>query len=178
MPKQAEWTPAKYWRYVDPKKRVGRWWDDRGTVISEWTQDARGEVHGVMRHYHPNGELAAEVPYVHGEIRGTEIQYAPTRGKPNRFYSGASDKVRRIERVWRSRSGIESIESTKFFDANGTSCDAHGRPLAAKRASQKSVAALAKQFRRKPKRRSSKRSTAVGAGSPRCSQRDTARISA
>jgi len=148
VPMPAEWTPAKHWRYVDPKTRLGRWWDDRGRVTCEWTEDARGQVHGVMRHYHPNGELAAEVPHVHGDIRGTEIQYAPTRGKPNSFYSGQTDTVRRIERVWRSR---RSIASTTFFDAGGTPCDSQGRRLGAKRASQKSAKAITKQFSRKPK---------------------------
>lgn len=146
VPKQAEWTPAKYWRHVDPTTRVGRWWDDRGRVICDWTEDARGAPHGVMRHYHPSGELAAEVPHVHGDIRGVEVQYAPTRGKPNRFYSGKSERVRRIERVWLSR---RSIESTKFFDADGRPCDALGRPLGAGAAARKSVEAIAKQFTRK-----------------------------
>ena len=76
VPQAAEWTPAKYWRHVEPATRVGRWWDDRGSVICEWTEDADGKVHGMMRHYHSNGELAAEVPHVHGEHEVRAIAFA------------------------------------------------------------------------------------------------------
>ncbi|HEY1815464.1 MAG TPA: SMI1/KNR4 family protein [Kofleriaceae bacterium] len=143
VPKQAEWTPASYWWHVDPKTRVGRRWDDRGRVICDWTEDAHGKPHGVMRDYHRSGAVAAETPYVHGDIRGTEIEYAPTRGN-----SGESEKVRRLERVWLNS---RSIATTKFFDVDGRLCDVRGRPLGAKRAAQKSAKAITKQFPRKPK---------------------------
>ena len=58
-----------------------RWWRGDGTLACESSFDDAGELHGVSKRWHPNGEVSLVAPYVHGKLHGKQIATRPSRGE-------------------------------------------------------------------------------------------------
>lgn len=107
VPVEAEFVPAdNEWVLGRRKgnKHVGEvvWWRPDGTLVCRSTFDDAGELHGVCRRFHPDGSIALESRYVHGNRWGkTWHTRSKAGGSPEDVHMAAlPDAVHRIEMVY------------------------------------------------------------------------------
>src|SRR5262245_16900483 len=56
------------------------WWRADGTLVCKSTFDDAGQLHGIARRWHPNGELSLVAPYIRGKLHGKQIATRPSAG--------------------------------------------------------------------------------------------------
>lgn len=105
-------------RRGDLKVGPWRWWRPDESLVCESTFDERGELHGVCRRWHPNGELSLVAPYVHGKLHGKQIATRPSEGdSPEMRELLALDDVFRLETLY--VDGVAQKGMTTLYGREG-----------------------------------------------------------
>jgi hypothetical protein len=137
-PDDAIWNEAdREWELGETRggRKIGawRWWREDGTLACESSFDDDGELHGVARRFHPNGEVSLIAPYVNGKLHGKQIATRPSEGdSPEMRELLTFEDVYRLETLY--VEGVVQKGMTTLYGREGLfdpiACDAEGLPTA------------------------------------------------
>ncbi len=107
IPVQAVWVEKnKEWAYgpTDNNREIGewRWWRSDGSLSAHSSYNMEGLLDGIVKRYHPNGELSQWARYRKGKIFGRQILTKPTSGfsTENPNFPTSSHEVYRWDAVF------------------------------------------------------------------------------
>ena len=131
VPIGAIYTSRGYWEHgnYDGQKKVGKWnaWRNNGHLYSEKNY-VNGQLHGLQKDYHQNGELAIEAEYKHHKLDGKTIHYRVSSGWSDiRFPYEANTVVVKIIKYYKNNT----LQEQEYFKTDGSICNRHGRPILA-----------------------------------------------
>lgn len=137
-PDDAVWNEADGEWELGPRRgvrRVGQWswWRADSSLACVSSFDDDGQLHGVARRYHPNGELSLLAPYEHGKLHGKQIATRPSAGdSPEMRELLEMEGVFRVETF--HEAGVTKEGVVTFYGREGLedpiACDEEGLPRA------------------------------------------------
>jgi hypothetical protein len=98
VPVEAQWNVHENeWELgterAGKKNGTWRWWRPDGTLVCIASYDSSGALHGQLERFHPSGQLAASLPYVHGKPHGSHAWLKSLSGpSPERAHFGDAPK--------------------------------------------------------------------------------------
>jgi len=80
VPKTATWNKNTLeWRWKDEKRNIVYLWYINGEKKFIGQYDEKGDLHGILKTMHPNGNLQVQANFIHGKHEGLSYAYYPDK---------------------------------------------------------------------------------------------------